>query len=75
MDRTHLRWFTRQTLLEMFINAGYKMEAGVPRIFNEPGREKVLPVIRAMAQVTGQSPDQAVADALPLQYVVRFSAG
>lgn len=73
MDRTHLRWFTRQTLLEMFMNAGYKMEAGVPRIFNEPGREKVLPVIRAMAQVAGQSPDQAVADALPLQYVVRFS--
>lgn len=71
MDRTHLRWFTRVTLLEMFQNAGFRIDAGKPRIFNEPGREKALPAIRLMAEALGVSPEQAVADALPLQYVVR----
>lgn len=71
MDRTHLRWFTRITLLEMLDKAGLRMEAGVPRIFNEPGREAVLPAIRQMAQALGLSADDAVRDALPMQYVVR----
>ena len=71
MDRTHLRWFTRQTMLEMFQNAGFRVEAGRPRIFNEPGRERALSVIRMMAETLGVSPDIAVNDALPLQYVVR----
>jgi len=37
MDRTHLRWFTRETILEMFQQAGFRIEkllkfnrAGVP---------------------------------------------
>ncbi|MBC7994577.1 MAG: methyltransferase domain-containing protein [Rhizobacter sp.] len=71
LDRTHLRWFTRVTMLEMFQNAGFRIDAGKPRIFNEPGRDRVLPIIRAMAEAMGQSPEQAVQDALPLQYVVR----
>lgn len=71
MDRTHLRWFTRVTMLEMFQNAGFRIEAGGPRIFNEPARERALPAIRAMAQALGVDPEQAVKDALPLQYVVR----
>jgi 2-polyprenyl-3-methyl-5-hydroxy-6-metoxy-1,4-benzoquinol methylase len=71
MDRTHLRWFTRVTMLEMFQNAGFRIDAGKPRIFNEPGRELALPAIRLMAESLGVSPEQAVQDALPLQYVVR----
>lgn len=73
-DRTHLRWFTRITLLEMFVQAGFRIDAGVPRIFNEPQREQVLPAIRALAQSLGADPDQAVRDALPLQYVLRAVA-
>ncbi|MBL0727343.1 bifunctional glycosyltransferase/class I SAM-dependent methyltransferase [Piscinibacter sp. HJYY11] len=71
MDRTHLRWFTRVTMLEMFQNAGFRIEAGGPRIFNEPARDKALPAIRMMAEALGIDPQQAVNDALPLQYVVR----
>ncbi|MBB4844068.1 SAM-dependent methyltransferase [Paucibacter oligotrophus] len=71
LDRTHLRWFTRVTLFELFQAAGWRIEAGVPRIFNEPGRDKVLPAIRAMAMAQGRDPDGAERDALPLQYVVR----
>lgn len=71
LDRTHLRWFTRVTLHELFNSAGFTIEAGVPRIFNEPGREPVLGAIRQMAIAMGRDPEGAVRDALPLQYVVR----
>lgn len=72
LDRTHLRWFTRVTSIEMFEACGYRVLAGRPRIFDEPARENFLPAIRAMATAAGLNPELAVADALPLQYV--FSA-
>jgi len=74
-DRTHIRWFTLVTMLEMFTQAGWTVEAGVPRVFDEPQREKFLPVIHAMAAAAGRDPEMAVQDALPLQYVFRAVAG
>lgn len=71
LDRTHLRWFTRTTLIETFAAAGFRIDAGRPRVFAEPERELVLPHLRALAQAVGVDPEQAVADAKPLQYVVR----
>lgn len=71
MDRTHLRWFTRQTIFELFDQAGFLIEAGLPRIFDEPQREPFLPLIGQMAKLAGADPDMAIADSLPLQYVVR----
>lgn len=71
MDRTHLRWFTRQTIIEMFVNVGFVIEAGLPRIFDEPQREIFLPVIGEMARLAGADSEMAIADSLPLQYVVR----
>lgn len=74
LDRTHLRWFTRQTILQMFADCGYRMVAGHPRIFDEPQRAAVLPWIRGIAQAQGMDPDQAEIDALAMQYVMRFEA-
>ncbi|MCV2348172.1 bifunctional glycosyltransferase/class I SAM-dependent methyltransferase [Paucibacter sp. Y2R2-4] len=71
LDRTHLRWFTRVTLFELFARAGLRIEAGLPRIFDEPGREPILAAIRQMAIAQGRDAEGAVRDALPLQYVVR----
>lgn len=71
MDRTHIRWFTRITMIEMFASSGYKIIEGVPRIFDEPNREKILPSIRDMALASGADPEQAVKDAIPLQWVVK----
>jgi SAM-dependent methyltransferase len=71
LDRTHLRWFTRRTMIEMFERAGLRIEAGFPRIFDDPRKEQVLPGIRLMAQGIGADPELAAADALPYQYVVR----
>lgn len=71
MDRTHIRWFTRTTIFELFESTGYRIVEGFPRIFDEPAREEVLPSIRAMALATGADPELAVSDAVPLQWVVK----
>lgn len=71
LDRTHLRWFTRSTLIELFAATGFRVVEGLPRVFAEPEREAALAVIRRMAEVCGADPEQAVADAKPMQFVVR----
>lgn len=71
LDKTHLRWFTRQTIIEMFEQSGFEMDAGMPRIFNEPNREVFLPIIEQMAIAAGVDPQIALTDSLPLQYVIR----
>lgn len=71
LDRTHLRWFTRQTIIEMFDQAGFTIAEGVPRIFEEPQRDRFLPAIEQLARQAGADPRIAVEDALALQYVVR----
>lgn len=70
LDRTHLRWFTRVTALELFQTSGFRIVEGRPRIFPESERDRFLPAIKAMAEAAGFDPNQAVADALPLQYVL-----
>jgi hypothetical protein len=74
LDRTHLRWFTRQTILQMFTDCGFRMAVGYPRIFDEPQRTAALPWIKGLAQALGGDPEQAETDALALQYVMRFEA-
>lgn len=70
-DRTHLRWFTRQTINEMFNQAGFSIVQGEPRIFDEPQRSQFLPVIGEMAKLCGFDPQIAMNDALAFQYVLR----
>jgi hypothetical protein len=71
LDKTHLRWFTRLTIIDLFQSTGFRIVEGFPRIFDEPNRDKVLPAIRHMAQSIGVDPEVAINDAIPLQYVLR----
>lgn len=74
LDRTHLRWFTRKTMVEMFEQAGFQVELLVPRIFDDPNYNIVAPVIEELAEVCGADPKEALADARPLQYVLKAVA-
>lgn len=74
LDKTHIRWFTLATMIEMFNQAGYAIETGVPRVFHDPACEKFLPGIRVMAAAAGVDPEAAVQDSLPLQYVLKAVA-
>lgn len=71
LDKTHLRWFTRQTIIELFQGAGFDIEDGLPRIFHEPARDRFLPLIGEIARVAGADPEVAISDSIPLQYVVK----
>jgi SAM-dependent methyltransferase len=70
LDITHLRFFTRQTLLELFVNTGFEVKNIHPRIFNEVRRDEFLPTIKELAKKAGVNPDAAGADAIALQYVI-----
>ncbi|KQQ31091.1 UDP-N-acetylglucosamine-peptide N-acetylglucosaminyltransferase [Duganella sp. Leaf126] len=64
------RVFTRGALLAMLQQAGFQVSGGSARIGDEPARDKYLDAIRQMADASGIDPAQAVADALPWQYIV-----
>ena len=42
LDRTHLRWFTRKTILSLFNDNGFEIKQLQPRVFNEGNRQKFL---------------------------------
>lgn len=71
LDRTHLRWFTRTTMLEMFEQTGFTVTGGLSRIFHEPQRDAYLPIIGEMAKLSGSNPEVAIADCIPFQYVIK----
>lgn len=72
MASGNLRFFTRATMLEMFVRSGFKMEQGFPRIRSELKNESVAAAIRAMAASVGADPELALQDSLPMQFVVKL---
>jgi SAM-dependent methyltransferase len=70
-DRTHVRWFTRITIKELFESTGYTIIDGISRIFDDPNRHRFIPSIRSMAIALGVDPETAVQDCLPDQWVVK----
>ncbi|MES2948361.1 MAG: methyltransferase domain-containing protein [Pseudomonadota bacterium] len=72
MARGNLRFFTRATMLEMFVRAGFKMEQGFPRIHSDLKNESVATAIKSMAIAVGAEPDLALQDSLPMQFVVKL---
>ncbi len=70
-DRTHLRFFTRITILEMFESAGFQVESIISRNGWPPDAVKYIPHIRAMAEISGGNPDLAEKEAMAYQYVVK----
>ena len=72
LDRTHIRWFTRITIGELFSSCGFRIVEGGGRVFEEPkGRDLVLMGIQALAEASGVDPEKAREDAIPFQWIVR----
>lgn len=71
LDRTHLRWFTRQTIIELFTMNGLTVEVLQARIFDDATKTDIYPLIGKIAQACGVDPNLAQNDCVPFQYVVR----
>jgi 2-polyprenyl-3-methyl-5-hydroxy-6-metoxy-1,4-benzoquinol methylase len=74
LDRTHIRWFTKTTLVELFRSAGFAIVEGGARIVEPPDeawRERALIGVRAMAEAIGTNANEAVENAVAYQWVVR----
>jgi SAM-dependent methyltransferase len=71
LDRTHLRWFTRITMLHLFESSGFQIECVNPRIFPNQHTEQASKLIGQIASQIGHDPERAIQDALPLQYVIK----
>jgi SAM-dependent methyltransferase len=71
LDRTHVRWFTRVTMIEMFTQAGWRIETGLTRRIPQAAPPALMDGIRAIAQAAGADPDQAAEDASVFQYLFK----
>jgi len=71
LDKTHLRWFTRQTMFELFEGAGFSVESVTSRIVGDPSNIPFLSIIREIAKFAGTDPEIAARDSIPFQYVFK----
>ncbi|AFY28568.1 methyltransferase domain-containing protein [Cyanobium gracile] len=71
MDRTHLRWFTKRTIIDLFEKTGYSIELIYPRIFENPSENQYLPFIHRIAQIYDGDTNDPSNDCIPIQYVIK----
>lgn len=72
LDRTHVRWFTRVTMLEMWQQTGWKVERGFSRQIPTQAPPALMAGIQAVAQAAGADPVQAAQDANAFQYLFKL---
>ena len=70
LDQTHVRFFTRETIVELFEKAGFKIVQMQPRIFQFPQQEKALDIVAHMTKLLGGDVEQSRRDAAAFQFVV-----
>lgn len=71
LDRTHLRFFTRATIIELLQGAGFEMTGMKPRILPDPDSDKFLDIIEKLAATTGGDPYAARIEASIFQFIVQ----
>ena len=70
LDRTHVRFFTRKTMIQLFKNNGFSINQIIPRIFNFPNQDNHLSMIRKNAELLNINAEEAVIDAASFQLVI-----
>ena len=71
LDKTHIRWFTRQTMIELFQGAGFKVVDILAKVVDRGPAEKYLKMIGDFAELLNYPPELAMKEALAFQYVFR----
>lgn len=74
IDRTHIHFFTRTTMLDMFFRTNWSVVQGFSKTLEHLTPDaSVVSGLRQMALACGTDPDIAVSDALPLQYMFKLA--
>lgn len=68
-DKTHIRFFSLETMKQMFQNSGFEIISVLPRVFDFKDQAKYDEVITQMAQITGVDPLAALINSKVYQYV------
>lgn len=78
LDRTHLRFFTRDSAGAMFGGAGFSLESVTPRFCRADRTDRAAAALSALADAAaamGLDPGRARREAGPLQWVFTLRAG
>jgi 2-polyprenyl-3-methyl-5-hydroxy-6-metoxy-1,4-benzoquinol methylase len=70
LDRTHLRFFTKKTIMSLFNQSGFEVSSISPRIFNFPDQEKYLSLIKQVAEQMQIDATKSVVESAAFQYTV-----
>jgi SAM-dependent methyltransferase len=71
LDRTHVRWFTRITMIEMFVQAGWRIDRALARRLPAVPPRELMDGIRSIARAAGADAEMAATDAEVFQYLFR----
>lgn len=71
LDRTHIRFFTKQTMVELIEGAGFEITEIVPRYLYYPSSNKFLDIIENLAVAAGGNPQTARDEASVFQYIIK----
>jgi 2-polyprenyl-3-methyl-5-hydroxy-6-metoxy-1,4-benzoquinol methylase len=71
LDKTHLRFFTKKTMIELFVNAGWQVETFIPRTVFPQETEQAMSVFTSLAQPFGLSSEQVKENLSVFQWVIR----
>ena len=70
LDRTHIRFFTKSTIISMFNDCGFEVKSISPRIFNFPEQDKYLSLIKEVSEKLQIDKSTAVVNTAAFQYTV-----
>jgi SAM-dependent methyltransferase len=70
-DRTHLRWFTLDDMVSLFAQAGLRVLAVIPRVFDPSRGQDIMEYLEPLGRHLGANTEQLIARGLPLQYVLQ----
>ena len=68
-DRTHLRWFTKQSIRSLFEEVGLQIQSITPRVFGEEKAQSFVKALEPALTNLKLNPQTVLEGTAPLQYV------
>jgi len=71
LDKTHLRFFTKKTMIELFEQTGWQVEGFIPRTVFPQETEQAISLFTTLAPSFGLSPEEVKKNLMVFQWVIR----